>query len=43
MKTITTYITSIIAACNQAVVAGQDWDVNIDQNTGIGFRAYKKR
>ena len=43
MKTVTTYFTNIIAACNQATVAGLDWDVDADQNQGIGFRAYKNR
>ena len=38
MKTVTTYFTNIIAACNQATVAGLDWDVDADQNQGIGFR-----
>ena len=43
MKTVTTYISSIFDACNQAIAAGQDWAVGTDQNQGIGFRAYKNK
>lgn len=40
MKTITTKIQNIFTAVNQAIAAGQDWDVDM-KDQGINYRNFR--